>query len=503
MTKTKRVSLILLGAVLAVAALLVAAYFFEEKLGREEWERVRAEMEARGETFDFAKLAPPNVPDDENFAMTPLLRPMLDYDFDPETHAQTWRDPAGKERAESIRLGGRDARDMPRVVGWQEGKSIPLEEWAAWFRASDVYEVPAGGTPAEAVLGALRKFDPEIDELTEAASRPFGRFPVHYGEGARATLGHLNVLMGIEKIIALRASARLDAADTDGALEDVLSLFRIQWLMREEITLIDHLVAISLFDVSVQPIWEARLNHRWNDQQWAKVEDALARFDFLSGYQRAMRGEVAFAKVVYQSVHRDPKSLREVLAWGGAEETGWMTPLLFLRGTLYRSQAYHAQMAFDHLIPVLDPASHRVLVENSDAFDEEVASQQSRAPRPHRILALMSLPVFSSVQVRSAQAAALCDLARVAIALERYRLATGAYPARLDALGPRFLDPVPHDVITGEPLKYRPVAESIQLYSVGWNTTDEGGALARKPDGKSLDRKLGDWIWPVSRVEPD
>lgn len=501
--KAKRLILILLGAALAgVVALLVVAYFLEEKLGREEWERVRAEMEARGETFDFAKLAPPKVPDDENFAMTPLLRPLLDYEFNPETHSKTWRDSAGKERAKAIRLDA-EFQMILRLKSWQEGEFVSLEEWAAWFRQSNAYEVPPGAPAAEAVLGALRKFDPEIDEISRAAQRPFGRFPVHYHEGPYAVLGHLSVLTNVSKIIVLRASARLKAGDAAGALEDVLTLFRIQWLMREQITVLDHLVTISLFDYSMQPVWEAWSKRLWSDEQWDKVEGALSQLDFLAGYQRAMRAEAAFAGLLYGSVYRNPKAFREISALdGGKLDPGAATPLLFLRGTLYRNQAYQTRMMYDRLLPSVDPSSHRVFVEKIEAFDAEITNQRSR-PRPERIFALISLPVFSSVQARSAQGAALCDLARVAVALERCRLAAGTYPATLDALAPRFLDAVPHDVITGELLKYQPAAETFQLYSVGWNTTDDGGELGWRKNAKGIDRKLGDWIWPARRVEPD
>jgi hypothetical protein len=33
------------------------------------------------------------------------------------------------------------------------------------------------------------------------------------------------------------------------------------------------------------------------------------------------------------------------------------------------------------------------------------------------------------------------------------------------------------------------------LYSVGWNETDDGGQVVLKPDGKSVDRDQGDWVW--------
>jgi hypothetical protein len=44
--------------------------------------------------------------------------------------------------------------------------------------------------------------------------------------------------------------------------------------------------------------------------------------------------------------------------------------------------------------------------------------------------------------------------AQIVCALERYRLAHGAYPGMLDALIPQFIEKLPHDIIGGQPLIY-------------------------------------------------
>jgi hypothetical protein len=92
------------------------------------------------------------------------------------------------------------------------------------------------------------------------------------------------------------------------------------------------------------------------------------------------------------------------------------------------------------------------------------------------------------------------DLARVAIALERYRLAHGDYPDSLDVLAPQFIDKVPHDLIGGQPLKYRKTNNNFVLYSIGWNEKDDGGVPAFTQDNPhwlagAQDLEKGDWIW--------
>ena len=85
------------------------------------------------------------------------------------------------------------------------------------------------------------------------------------------------------------------------------------------------------------------------------------------------------------------------------------------------------------------------------------------------------------------------DLARVAIALERYRLAHGEFPESLDALAPQFMEKIPHDIINAQPLHYRRTADGqFVLYSVGWNETDDGGIIVFKkqiPATMEIDHK--------------
>ena len=104
-------------------------------------------------------------------------------------------------------------------------------------------------------------------------------------------------------------------------------------------------------------------------------------------------------------------------------------------------------------------------------------------------------PVLGEAATKFAYAQASVDLARTAIALERYRLARGAFPESLDALAPQFMAKVLHDVIGGQRLNYRREAGgSFLLYSVGWNEKDDDGEAAFNQDG-SVDIQNGDWVW--------
>jgi hypothetical protein len=89
----------------------------------------------------------------------------------------------------------------------------------------------------------------------------------------------------------------------------------------------------------------------------------------------------------------------------------------------------------------------------------------------------------------------LVNEGQIACALERYRLAHGEYPEKLDSLTPQFITKLPHDIITADALKYRRTESGgFVLYSVGWNQTDDGGQVSSNlRDGAGA--KKGDWCW--------
>jgi hypothetical protein len=117
-------------------------------------------------------------------------------------------------------------------------------------------------------------------------------------------------------------------------------------------------------------------------------------------------------------------------------------------------------------------------------------------PTPFNFLARLLLSNLESFAKKAAYAQTSVNLAHVAIALERYRLAHGEFPESLDPLAPQFMSELPHDIINGQPLHYRRTADGqFVLYSIGWNETDDGGVVVMKKNSKDVNRDQGDWVW--------
>jgi hypothetical protein len=93
--------------------------------------------------------------------------------------------------------------------------------------------------------------------------------------------------------------------------------------------------------------------------------------------------------------------------------------------------------------------------------------------------------------IAGAEASARADLntqarlrcAVAAIAVERFRVAKGTWPASLeDVVAAMFLDKVPLDVFDGKPLRYRKTNNGVVVYSVGPDATYQGDALDTAQD---------------------
>jgi hypothetical protein len=149
----------------------------------------------------------------------------------------------------------------------------------------------------------------------------------------------------------------------------------------------------------------------------------------------------------------------------------------------------------DYFFKAIDDREHRAFPEINDKAEVAICSG---AVTPLNLCSKVLAPSLVSVVVKTARAQAFVDAARVACAIERYRLASGRVPGALDSLSPTWIARIPNDVMDGKPLRYRVTADGgYVVYSIGWNRTDDGGIIGFR-DGdktKGLDPRKGDWVW--------
>ncbi len=152
------------------------------------------------------------------------------------------------------------------------------------------------------------------------------------------------------------------------------------------------------------------------------------------------------------------------------------------------------------VLPLADEAATRELLEKLSVVDRSVESAERFIDRDKdwssksygwRVGMLEKLwgskqlrTRRESFRARHKRSEAEVRLLRVDAALRLHRGDKGQYPTRLSEIVPKYLDSLPLDPFTGQPMIYRLTTNSYLLYSIGPDEIDDGG----KPLTKSTDK---------------
>ena len=111
----------------AVLVMLIALFYAGEDLrGWHAWNKYRRELEARGEQLDFRAFIPKPVPDEQNFAATPLIKSW----FEKPTYANT------RKRRDVDNYSQASRYVSPKDI-CQDGCSRQFVDLVAWEKALD------------------------------------------------------------------------------------------------------------------------------------------------------------------------------------------------------------------------------------------------------------------------------------------------------------------------------------------------------------------------------
>ena len=502
--------------------------------GARAWDRLRRDLAARGESLDPRDFIPPPVPDDQNLALAPIFVRTFRYKTDPGTGLLTF-DPQAYENnptartLENLPYGKKNTNiDQPSQHGsWQSGHRADLAAWQTFYRKRDEFPRPTQpGAPAEDVAQALSYYDGLLDEVARAAAeRPLARWPINYTKrpSYAIALSHVNVVQRLQRTLRLRACARLALGQTAAAHRDVELMFRLNDSLANEPILISALVRSNGVNLLLQPIWEGLLARQWSADDLQAWQEKLRGVELLRHFQQGVRGgECAMFLARLPDELQDWHNAREIqksfplMNDGPLDGTArWLWSFLPVlpRGWYVQNAAGSCRLLQEGLIDTVDPAGQRVFPAKSESLARRLTATPTT---PYNFLTRITLPSLQHVPTNLGATQAAAGQASAACALERYWLDHHAYPDRLDALVPAYLDRVPHDLIDGAPLRYRQTSDGrYQLWSIGWDGRDEGGSIAWPADRKwrggaaggplpypNPEKTTGDWVWQYAPAEP-
>ncbi len=394
-------------------------------------EHCRLQLALNWELVKTQGLNPPGLSGETGFLKAPLFK---------KSSLQLHLNTDLVKRLEQIR---RFRKLYLEPVEWGDFRCGTRPDWSSirdytWF--VEQRQAPKSKEPAADMLASLQEFEPELEELHQAAQPPFLSFDPD-DKAINALIHNL----------VWHARAELAVGHSSLAFRDFEALTKLS----------------NDPDALVQLFWEG-----WIAQSWSPVELAGFAADFKQSNFLAERQRRIYREALEDRVRSFHKLLFQVIPW----PPYWRSELA----------SYQRYLEFNHLYSV---TKQRVYLSRVVEYTRGELNER----QIHTILLYRGYyPHLSGFLPMPTKQQTYVNLALIVCALESYRLANGAYPDTLSSLEPAFLKRVPHDITTGEPLKYRRTDDGrFLLYSVGWNGKDDGGIIA--PPGKESTE--GDWVW--------
>ncbi len=467
---------------------------WENYSGARKWQATREKLIAANVELDFKKLIPGMPLPEDNFARTPLIASLVDFEMDLDSEGgAVYKNPETRERFQTIELPELEGK-TPFPV-WSNGEMVDLDT----VRKA----IEKEGGAKISIPEWMKQFESEFAEIDAAAKRPFAQLPVNVGE---TFMDHVNTIVpfllefrSYQKVQVIRACAALEAGDTEQARAALMSSLQLYRSSASHPTLIGFVVGNVSLNSSLSIVWQGMESQQWSAEDLKWIQDRLADVEVLDDLERSLIFEMVtfqmgagnFLKTVSR---KDAADLVKLMGPMGEDNESSKMGLLALTvpsGVWDHNMSFGCEAMFESIIL---PIRERRLPE------VRAIERRFKVRNLRNFLAALTLPSVSKVAERGFEANAGIDLARVACAVERFHLKNGSYPDSLEALTPDLMKEIPSDLMSeGKPLIYQKdkVSGRYRIYSVGANAVDDGGKI--EPEVEQIapkgDFKTGDWVW--------
>ncbi|NNC90543.1 MAG: hypothetical protein HKN82_18970, partial [Akkermansiaceae bacterium] len=319
--------------------------------------------------------------------------------------------------------------------------------------------------------------------------RPLCRYDLAWEETYAMEIPQFFSLRKVIQAFAVRAVFRLASGDSAGAARDIITMHRLAEAGGRDPLLVGMLIGLAGHASALNVLWDGLDRRAFTDPELQELDVVLAGIDpFPQRLAAVLRMERAIALRALDELEANPRRTRAmtgtpdhdpVFRWGFST---WMS-------------ANRLGVSEDLQEAILAPGGTPVTRLEWKSFVDWERRIEHRWRGPRKTLEALAT-LLTPAPVAAGRRAYLMEAeighARLAIALERHRLATGAYPASLAALVPDFLPALPEDRINGRPVEYRLKPDGTPLlYQWGFDGDDDGGSPRKDPGH-------GDLVWQYS-----
>jgi ABC-type transport system involved in multi-copper enzyme maturation permease subunit len=371
--------------------------------------------------------------------------------------------------------------DERRVLGslpWHSGSHWPPRDLVQALKDL-APEVQLSERQLRLLTEGLEDVENALVQARRLVDFPEGRNPITYSrDGIGTLLPWTHRPHSIAMVLGYDVLLRAQEGDIDGALASCRAMINAGRILGDEPTFISMLVRITCRAHIPPRIERSLAQGQASEGALASLQRQLEQEESEPLLLVGARGERAIMDRFMQFREEGRLSGTSVLAI--QQMYGMKLSLsdwaILLTGLNLRSQRA-ALLRF----------SNQIVEIAKQPLEEQYARLQElkdKAPELPPVARALAGPDRSWViekgaeTYRRSRACLRCAIAL--IALERYRLAHGAWPESLDALTPKFLSEVPKDPYDGRLLRYRRLPDGVVVYSIGQDGQDNGGTKLRR-----------------------
>jgi len=338
--------------------------------------------------------------------------------------------------------------------------------------------------PAQTAADPLAGTDDVLTLLQQASNTPRCRFPIDLRRLSIMPYQHLGNLIASAHFLESDAASHTVCSDPQPAVTSVQSLFALSHSLAKEPLVRSHLARLECQQIAVDSLQNLLNGTSLTDNQLSALGDTLEKAEDQRGLPRAFIGQRCIGIYGFDMMHNVMDL--STLPIGRSYPLGQR--FLINLGVFFSSPSYLYDLCgllrWDELnyLRFMD----RCIQTAQTTFPERITATQALRQTLQRETELHALSRAwlrgmnaPRVILKDAALATRLREARVAIAIERYRLAYNQLPQTLGDLESSGIAPAPTDPFNGRPLLYTRLANGYMVHSVCHNDTsgDDGDGL--------------------------
>lgn len=335
------------------------------------------------------------------------------------------------------------------------------------------------GPRQQMVEDYLNRNDDALVLLHQASHVPQSRYPIDLGTFSIRPYPHLANLLYSAHLLEAEAINEMHCDNPQSAVVSVQSLFALSHSLVKEPLVRSYLARLECQRIAIGSLQNLLSETALDDAQLDSLGDALEKAEDQRGLARAFIGQRCIGIYGFNLLG----DTLDLTLLPVARSHPLRQRILVKLSVLFSSPAYLyglcGLLRWDELdyLRFMDRYIQTAQMDFPERIDaaRELARMLEQQGKLHAFsrgwLRGMNGP---RVILKDASITASLRAARIAVAIERFRLAHGELPHTLAELDPFGLRALPSDPFDGQPLRYRKLANGYAVYGLGEDGADSG-----------------------------